>query len=79
MKPAIKHREFNWHGAAENLLLNDTKYHQRSIVESTFFALWCKYGEIVRAQTWLGQFREHLLKYAIRNVEFALNRMITAV
>jgi len=73
VKPVIKHREFGWTGVANNVLLDDTTYHQRSNIESTFFALRRKYGEIVRARTWFGQFRELVLKCAIRNVELALD------
>jgi hypothetical protein len=69
----IKYREFGWHGVANNVLLDDTTYHQRSNIESTFFALRRKYGEIVRARTWFGQFRELVLKCAVRNVELALD------
>lgn len=72
--PVIKHREFGWTGVANNVLLDDETYHQRSTVESTFFALRRKYGEIVRARTWFGQFRELVLKCAIRNIELALDR-----
>ena len=77
IKPVIKHREFGWHGIGNNLLLDDTTYHQRSNVESTFFALRRKYGEIVRARTWFGQFRELVLKCAVRNVELALDGSAT--
>jgi IS5 family transposase len=73
IKPVIKHREFGWHGVANNVLLDDTTYHQRSNIEATFFALRRKYGEIVRARTWYGQFRELVLKCAVRNVELALS------
>ncbi|WP_252700984.1 IS5 family transposase [Natronosalvus vescus] len=73
VKPVIKHREFGWHGVANNVLMDDTTYHQRSNVESTFFAIRRKYGEIVRARTWFGQFRELVLKCAVRNVELALD------
>ncbi|WP_256533372.1 IS5 family transposase [Halovivax cerinus] len=71
--PVIKYREFGWHGIANNVLLDDTTYHQRSNIEATFFALRRKYGEIVRARTWFGQFRELVLKCAVRNVELALD------
>jgi len=73
VKPVIKHREFGWHGVANNVLINDTTYYQRSNIESTFFALRRKYGEIVRARTWFGQFRELVLKCAVRNLELALD------
>jgi IS5 family transposase len=72
VKPVIKYREFGWHGVANNVLLDDTTYHQRSNIESTFFALRRKYGEIVRARTWFGQFRELVLKCAVRNIELAV-------
>jgi len=49
--PVIKHREFGWTGAENNVLIDDTTYHHRSNIESTFFALRRKYGEIVRART----------------------------
>jgi len=73
VKPVIKYREFGWHGVANNVLLDDTTYHQRSNIEATFFALRRKYGEIVRARTWFRQFRELVLKCAVRNVELALS------
>lgn len=72
-KLVTKHREFGWHGLANNLLQDDTAYHQRSNVESRFFALRRRYGEIVRARTWVGQFRELVLKCAVRHAELALD------
>ena len=72
-KPVILHREFGWHGAANNLLQDDTISHQRLNVESTFFALRRKYGEIVRARTWFDQFRELVLKCAVRNLELSVS------
>ncbi len=74
VKPVIKHRGFGWNGVAGNVLIDDTAYHQRSNVESTIFALRRKYGAIVRARTWFGQFRELVLKCAVRNIELALDR-----
>jgi IS5 family transposase len=73
VKPVIKYREFGWHGVANNALLDDTTYHLRSNIEATFFALRRKYGEIVRARSWYVQFRELVLKCAVRNVELALS------
>jgi hypothetical protein len=68
VKPVIKHREFGWTGIANNALLDDTTYHQRSNIESTFVALRRRYGEMIRARTWYGQFRELVLTCAVRNV-----------
>jgi len=72
VKPLIRCREFGREGIAENALMDDTKYHQRSNVESTFFALRQRFGGTLRARTWFGQFRELVLKCAVRNVELAL-------
>ena len=74
VKPVIKYREFGWNGIANNTLLDDKTYYKRSNIESTFFAIRRKYGEIVRARTWFGQFRELVLKCAARNIELALDR-----
>ena len=73
VEPVIKHREFGWDGVANNVLLDDTTYHQRSNVESTFFALRQRFGDTLRARTWFGQFREVVLKAAVRNIELALS------
>jgi hypothetical protein len=40
-------------------------------VEAVFFALKQRYGSTLRARTWFGQFRELVLKAAVRNVEIA--------
>ena len=72
VNPLIRRREFGWDGVAENALMDDTTYHQRSNVESTFFALRQRYGGTLRARTWFGQFRELVLKCAVRNVELAV-------
>jgi len=74
VKPLIKYRQFGCHSVSNNVLLDDRTYHQRSNIESTFFALPRKSGEIVRARIWFGQFRELVLKCAVRNVELALDR-----
>ena len=70
--PVIKHREMAWTGFAGNALMDDRTYHQRSNVESIFFALRQRYGGTLRARTWFGQFRELVLKCAVRNVELAV-------
>ena len=72
VKPLIRAREFGWEGIAENVLMDDKKYHQRSNVESVFFALRQRFGGTLRARTWFGQFRELVLKCAVRNVELAV-------
>ena len=72
VKPLIRRREFGWEGVAENALMDDNTYHQRSNVEATFFALRQRFGGTLRARTWFGQFRELVLKCSVRNVELAV-------
>ena len=72
VKPLIRAREFGWEGIATNALMDDKTYHQRSNVEATFFALRQRFGGTLRARTWFGQFRELVLKCAVRNVELAV-------
>ena len=72
VRPLIRHREFGWEGVAENALMNDRTYHQRSNVEATFFALRQRFGGTLRARTWFRQFHELVLKCAVRNVELAV-------
>jgi IS5 family transposase len=69
----IKHREFDPMSATKNTILDDTTYHQRSNVESVFFALRQRFGQQLRARTWFGQFREVVLKAAVRNVILPLS------
>jgi IS5 family transposase len=72
IRPVIKHREFYSLDAAHNARIDDKTYHQRSIVESIFFALRKRFGSMVKARTWFGQFREIVLKAAVRNIEQSL-------
>jgi hypothetical protein len=44
-------------------------YNQRSNAESVFFGLRQRYGETLWARTWFGQFRELVMKSAVRNIE----------
>jgi IS5 family transposase len=71
VRPVIKHREFSPLDGAHNARHDDDIYHRRSIVEAVFFALKQRYGGTLRARTWFGQFRELVLKAAVRNVEIA--------
>jgi IS5 family transposase len=69
VETVIKHREHGDLDVAHNALIDENIYHQRSLIESTFFALKRRYGESLRSRTWYGQFREIVLKSAIRNIE----------
>lgn len=66
-----KHREFSSLDMAHSTRQDDDTYHQRSNVEAVFFALKQRYSDTLRARTWFGQFRELVLKAAVRNVELA--------
>jgi IS5 family transposase len=69
VKTVIKHREHGDLDVGHNALIDDTIYRRRSLIESAFFALKRRFGETLRARTWYGQFREIVLKAAIRNIE----------
>ncbi|MFO7927411.1 MAG: IS5 family transposase [Halobacteriota archaeon] len=69
IRPVIKHREFYSLDAAHNARIDDETYHQRSIVESIFFALRKRFGSTLKTKTWFGQFRELVVKTAVRNIE----------
>ncbi len=72
IRPVIKHREFYSLDAAHNARIDDETNHQRSIAESMFFALRKRFGSTLKARTWFGQFRELVLKTAVRNIEQSL-------
>jgi IS5 family transposase len=70
--PLIPKRDPGFRGWARNLLIHDRGYNQRSNAESVFFGLRQRYGETLWARTWFGQFRELVMKSAVRNIERAL-------
>jgi IS5 family transposase len=65
----IKHREHGDSDVALNALIDENTYNQRQLIESAFFALKRVYGGTLGSRTWYGQFREIVLKCAIRNIE----------
>ena len=71
-RPVIKHREFSSLDAAHNARIDDTTCHQGSIAEAVFFALRERFDGVLRARIWFGQFREVVLKSAVRNIEQSL-------
>jgi IS5 family transposase len=70
--PVIKHRAFYSLDAVLNVRIDDKTCHRRSIVESIFFGLRKRFGSTVEARAWIGQFREIVLKAAVRNIEQSL-------
>lgn len=72
VRPVIKHREFSSLDAAHNARIDDETYHRRSVVESVFASLRRRFDDTIRARTWFGQFREIVLKAAVKNIETAI-------
>ncbi len=70
--PLIPQRGPDFPGWARNLLIHNRVYNQRSNGESVFFGLRQRYGGTLWARTWIGQFRELVMKSAVRNVERVL-------
>ncbi|MFC6766659.1 IS5 family transposase [Natrinema soli] len=70
--PLIPQRDPGMRGWARNLLIKDRAYHQRSNAESVFFGLRRRYGDTLWSRTWFGQFRELVMKSAVRNIERAI-------
>ncbi len=67
--PLITQRGPGFRGWARNLLIHDRANNQRSNAESVFFGLRQRDGETLWARTWFGQFRELVMKSAVRNIE----------
>jgi len=72
VRPVIKYREFAPLDAAHNARIDDEIYHRRSVVESVFASLRRRFDDTIRARTWYGQFRELVLKAAVKNIEDAI-------
>jgi IS5 family transposase len=72
-RPVIKHREFYPLDKAHNARHDEDTYHRRSLIEAIFYALKRRFGETLRARTWFDQFRDLVLKAAVRNVEQAVS------
>jgi IS5 family transposase len=70
--PLIPTRVMDLRGHVRNLLIDKPTYHQLSNAESVFFGLYRRYGDTLWSRTWFGQFRELVMKSAVRNVERAI-------
>jgi len=68
VKPLIPQRDPGFRDWARNLLIRDRAYNQRSNAESVFFGLRRRYGNTLWARAWFGQFRELVMKSAVRNI-----------
>lgn len=69
VEPVIKHREFTPLDRAHNALQDEDIYHQRTASETGFRVLKQRFGDRLWARTWYGQFRELVMKSAVKNLE----------
>lgn len=67
--PVIKRREFSARDRALNELQDDALYHQRAASETGFRVLKQRFGDRLWARSWYGQFRELVLRCAVKNIE----------
>ena len=72
VSPVFKHREFSSLDAAHNARIDDDTNHRQSVVKSVFASLRRRFDDTIRARTWFGQFREIVLKAAVKNIEDAI-------
>ncbi len=72
IRPVIKHREFYSGAGANNVRMDNEPFHRGYIVEWIFFTLRKRFGLTFKPRTWFGQFREIVLKTAVRNIEWSL-------
>lgn len=69
VQPVIKHRVFGLFDYARNRLHDDSLYHQRSVAETVIRILKQRFGDRLHARTWYGQFREIVIRSAVKNIE----------
>jgi len=65
----IKHREFSSLDRARNLLQAEAVYQQRTPSETGFRVLKQRFGDRLWARSWYGQFRELVMRCAVKNIE----------
>ena len=72
VRPVIKHREFGNLDKAHDARIDDAVYHRRSVAECGIRVLKQRYGDLLVARSWYGQFRELVLKAAVKNVDTSI-------
>jgi len=72
VRALIRHRVFDRLDRAHNARQDDTVSHRRSVVEAVFRVLLQRYGDRLWARTWYAQFRELVLKAAVKTIKDAL-------
>lgn len=69
VRPLIKHREYRSIRTAQNARLDEDLYNRRQIVEAVFRVLGQKYGADLWSRSWYRQFREVVIKAAVKNID----------
>lgn len=67
--PLVKYHEFGGLDKEHNARLDDDLYHCRSVTGCSFRVLRQRHGDRLCTRTWYGQFRELVLKVAVKNVD----------
>lgn len=68
VEPVIKFREYKTIDYARNRLQDDM-YRHRTAAETAFRVLKQRFGDRLHARTWYAQFRELVLRCAVKNIE----------
>jgi len=74
VRPLIKHREFSSIRKAQNARLDEDLYNRRQIVEAVFRVLGQRYDDSLSARSWYRQFREVVIKAAVKNIDDSIER-----
>lgn len=69
VQPVIKHRVFRLRDYARNRLHDDSLYNQRTVAETVIRVLKQRFGDRLHARSWYGQFREIVIRCAVKNIE----------
>ena len=69
IRPLIKHRIFAPYDHAHNARIDDTRYNQRSMIETLNSAVKRSLGFAVRARSWFREFREIALMCVVYNIK----------
>lgn len=68
-EPVIKHRGFTSLDWAQNRLQDEGVYRQRPASETGFRVIKQRFGDRQWARSWYGQFRELVIKCAVKDIE----------
>lgn len=68
IRPLILHREFTGHDKRANETIRRNGYHERSKVESVFFVVKQKFGDVLSSKTTANQHKEGILTMVTYNI-----------